>query len=185
MNQLYAAFLVLCLTGCAALLPSKQETVESPWDSFDSAKSAFDLVHPGQTTIYDLHGMQINPNKTPNIKRMNYLEVAQFFMPAQSITKEDLPAELSACLAARDDCFAYRMTPTISISQRDGWILLDILGFQKKTSTTGWRFDAIVVVNSDMVVYKVWSGEPVINTEKKETTPLGPFQSIPLNKIIG
>ena len=176
--------LLLLLTGCAALLPSQRETVESPWNSFDSAKAAFDEVRPGHTLLGDLHGMKLNPHKTPNIRRMNYLEVAQYFMPTQSITKDDLPAELQHCLSARDECFAYRMTPSNSKAQRNGWVLLDVLGFQKKTNTTGWRFDAVFVVNKDLVVYKVWSGEPVINREKKETTPLGPLQSIPLDRVL-
>ena len=182
-NPLYA-ILLLTLTGCAVLLPSQKETVESPWNSFDAAKAAFDEVRPGHTMLPDLHQMKLNPHKAPNIRRMNYLEVAQYFMPTQSITKDDLPAELRDCLYARDNCFAYRMTPANSRSQRNGWVLLDILGFQKKTTTTGWRFDAVFVVNEDLVVYKVWSGEPVINRQKKETTPLGPLQSVPLDKLV-
>ena len=52
----------------------------------------------------------------------------------------------------------------------------DLLGFKRKTIETGWRFDALIVLNNGVAVYKIWSGTPIMDSEKSRNNPLGPLQ---------
>ena len=43
---------------------------------------------------------------------------------------------------------------------------------------TIWRFTALIVIEDDVLQYKIWSGTPKIAEQKVETKPLGPLQEI-------
>ena len=62
--------------------------------------------------------------------------------------------------------------------KRYGNLPLDILGFQKKTRVTGWKFSALLIVQNDIVTYKLASGEPNVDRVEKKIKPLGPFQDM-------
>lgn len=170
----------LVLSGCSskALLPKHENKTESPWGNFQEAKAAFDKVIPNQTTLLELKSLGFDPEKTPNINRITYLEVIQHFMPNQSIRPEDLDPSVRACLEARKDCFAYEIEPGILESERYGNVALDVLNFDRKTKRYGWKFIALIVVKEELVVYKLWGGQPNVLTYERQRNPLGPFQNL-------
>ena len=44
--------------------------------------------------------------------------------------------------------------------QRLGNSSLDVAGFKKEILQEGWTFQAVFIIHDDIIVYKLWSGEP-------------------------
>ncbi len=169
--------LVLCLTsGCGGMLPVAKTTDESRWESFDQVKASFDLIVPFATTKNDLQQLGFDPYQTANIQILNYLAIIAKFMPNTNITKADLPPGLQGCVEATDSCIAYELKTQNLKSQRQGNLFLDLLRFKRQAHQTGWRFTAFIVLVEDLVVYKLWDGQPRIEGEVYKKNPLGPLQ---------
>lgn len=174
-SALVLIFSFFFLYGCASLLPSSKESVKSPWKSFDEVRSSYDKIIPGKTTCEELKDLGFATEASPNVKNLNYLDVAKAVQP---IRKEELDAGLAACLDARDECRAYDLELTNLNRKRNGNFWLDLLNFKRKTRETGWRFRALIVVVRDVTTYKVWSGEPRIDLSRESKNPLGPLQDV-------
>ncbi len=169
--------LVLSLnSGCSGMLPVAKTTDESRWDSFDQVKASFDLIVPFATTKNDLQKLGFDPYQTANIQILNYLAIIAKFMPNTNITKADLPPGLQGCVEATDSCIAYELKTQNLKSQREGNLFLDLLRFKRQAHQTGWRFSAFIVLVNDLVVYKLWDGQPRIQGEVYKKNPLGPLQ---------
>ena len=168
------------LTACSnkSLLPSVTASTESPWKSFSQAKASFDQISPNVTTLSELSALGFDPFRTPNITRLTYLEVIQHFMPNQSMQIEDLDIELQHCIQARKNCYALKVKPAFNHQERYGNVMADVFRFRRKTRTTGWKFDALIILNGNKVVYKIWGGEPNVLILEDKKTPLGPLQGI-------
>ncbi|MGH8459615.1 MAG: hypothetical protein ACRES4_00255 [Nevskiales bacterium] len=168
---------LLSLGACGGVLPSKQSTAPSPWQSFDQAMASYDQIVPGETRTQDLEQMGVDPLRTPNVRRLNYLELIEVFMPHVSVQRSDLDPALRVCLEVREACYAYEVQPGTTRHRRHGNTALDILGFRRETTVSGWQFSSLIVINDDTVVYKLWSGAPNIQREESERKPLGPLQN--------
>jgi hypothetical protein len=167
-------FLALLLqVGCASLLPSGRSVVESPWLEYADAKKAFDTITIGKSTVDDLKELGFDVKSSPNIKVLNYLDIAA---SVQAIPMQELDPGLQACLRARSDCRAYVFEPKRTYSKRIGNFWLDIMNFRRKTNETGWRFKALIVFVNHHVAYKLSSGEPQIDQMEDRVNPLGPIQ---------
>ena len=178
---LVAALLALVLLpSCSSLLPSAVQITESQWHSYDQARAAFDAIKPGSTTQAELWQMGFDPFKYPNIKLLNYLDVTRQFLINDSIHLADLDAEIRSCIKARTLCQGYEVALGKSDRERIGNAFLDIFNFRRKTRTTGWQFRGLIVLEKDLVVYKIESGQPVIREFEDKTNPLGPLQDISL-----
>lgn len=179
--------LVFTTTGCKSLFSSSAQRARTPWQNFDEAQIAFDKVVPHKTTVEELKGLGFDPNTTPNIKILTYLDLIQRFIPNSSISIEDLQADVRACIESKDCCHAYEMELDMTDSKRYGNLALDVFGFNRKTKTTGWRFKALVIVKDDVVAYKIRSGEPNVDRLERRTKPLGPLQELDniVTKVIG
>jgi len=172
-----AAFVLLA--GCSSLLPSGKAMAVSPWQEYADAKKSFDSITIGKTTVDDLKELGFDVKASPNLKVLNYLDIAA---QVQSIPMQELDPGLQACLRARADCRAYVFEPKRTYSQRIGNFWLDILNFRRKTHETGWQFKALIVFVNHLVAYKLSSGEPQIDQYQEQVNPLGPVQ-IPVNLI--
>jgi len=170
--------LVLLTVGCRALHSSGSKSVQSPWKTFEEAQAAFDRITPGKTTTNELECLGFGPFSNPNVRILTYLDVMTRFLPNISIRKEDLPNPLCGCLNAKDLCGAYEMDLTVTKTKRYGNLFLDIFAFNRKTRETGWNFRALIVIERDLVVYKLWSGEPNLENYETKRKPLGPFQEL-------
>lgn len=180
-----AVFVAACgvaagLSGCGSMgvLPRNAEITESPFKTYKSAEEAYSQIKPFSTTIDELKQRGMNPYATPNVRVMNYLELLPKFMPQQSITKDDLDPAVRSCLSARERCQGWIAEPSRVSRDRTSNVALDVLGFERETTSTGWKAQMLVLIQDDVVVYKLWAGTPMMNEVKRETKPLGPFQDL-------
>jgi hypothetical protein len=176
---LLVAFLLQ--VGCTALLPSGKSVSESPWQEYADAKKAFDAITVGKTTVEDLKELGFDVKASPNIKILNYLDIAA---QVQAIPMQDLDPGLQACLRARSDCRAYVFEPQRTYSKRVGNFWLDLWNFRRKTHETGWRFKALIIFVNHHVAYKLSSGEPKVDQLKDQVNPLGPLQVPNLTRLL-
>lgn len=177
-------YVVFFCAGCSGLLPSSKLDTKTIWTSYDEAKTSFDAIIPYQTTAEDLNQLGYDPFMTPNITLMTYLDLLHRFLPNDSITKADLDEGIQDCVALKDECKAYEISLKIRHEKRFGNVLLDLLGFRRKTKVTGWEFNAFIVLKRDTVVYKSSGGRPNIDELIDYKKPLGPLQDIEGNSII-
>lgn len=175
-SLLVLTILSLHLAGCGGGLPKSEARQKSPWNTFEEAMAAYDKVILHETNTTELRALGFDPYSTPNVKILSYLDLIQKFMPNNSIQTEDLDDSLRTCLQAREMCLAYEATPQHIHKERVGSLLLDLLRFKRHTIETGWRFNAIIVIENGIAVYKIWSGVPIIDQEKSQQNPLGPLQ---------
>jgi len=167
---------LLILTACGSPLPRTEDITKSPWKGFKQAMSAYDKVILNQTTVEELRQLGFDPYSTPNVKILSYLDILQKFMPTNSVKLEHLPLSVRNCLAKQEACIAYEAHPGVIKRKRVGSVFNDLLGFKRKTIETGWRFDALIVLDNGVAVYKIWSGVPFLDSEKSRKNPLGPLQ---------
>jgi len=170
----------LSLSACASwgILPSTVEKTESPFQSYKSAEDAYAQVKPFVTTTRELKARGVDPYQTPNIRVLNYLDLVPRFLPQQSMKMEDLDPAVQACLTMRDKCTGWLAEPSTSSKDRTGNVALDVLGFERETTSTGWKASMLLLVQNGVVVYKLWSGTPTILEVKTESSPLGPLQDL-------
>ncbi len=170
----------VALTSCASwgVLPSTVETTQTPFQTYVSAEDAFNQVKPFVTTARELKVRGFDPYTTPNIKVLNYLDLVPRFLPQQSMKSDDLDPAVQACLTARERCAGWLAEPSISSKDRTGNVALDVLGFERETTSTGWKASMLLLVQDGVVVYKLWSGTPSILEVKTEKKPLGPLQDL-------
>lgn len=168
--------IALILNGCGSLLPSTKQVKRSPGDNFDDVKTAFDKVTPYKTTKEELKALGFDPFATPNIKILTYLDVMNRFLPNPSIRKEDLDTGIQRCIEVKASCHALEIRPGIITSNRYGNVLLDLFNFRRKTKEAGWTFEGLLVLVNDVVVYKLWGGDPCIDSTIDKKNPLGPLQ---------
>jgi hypothetical protein len=172
---------VLNMMGCSNLLPTVEQTTESKWKNYEETKQSFDKITPGKTTSGELKELGFDPFVNPNIKLLNYLDITRIFIPNESIRMADLHPDIRICLKAKIACRGYEISPKITHSERYGNVVLDIFNFRRKTRTTGWRFQGLIILNGELVVYKLESGEPKILELEDRENPLGPLQDISVN----
>ncbi|NBV54313.1 MAG: hypothetical protein EBR79_01205 [Proteobacteria bacterium] len=177
--KLAAVFgVALMVAGCAgtSILPNTQSRSQDKWASYEEARAAFERVALNQTSRTQVDNLGFAAKDTPNIKVLNYVEVASLFSAA--FKPEDLPAGVKSCVKAGEGCFAYVVKAQNIRADRVGSVGADLFGFRKQIRTHGWEFQATLVLVNDVVVYKLWSGTPEVNTFEKQTTPLGPMQNL-------
>jgi hypothetical protein len=178
-SQKFLCILIIAVftAGCGSLLPSAKRTTRSPWHSFADAKVSFDKIIPFQTTAEEMRTLGFDPFSTPNIKILTYVDIMNLFLPNPSINMEDLDEGIRSCIKAKSTCTAYEFDPQNLRSERHGNVLLDLFNFRRKTIESGWRFEALIVLVNDTVVYKIWGGTPSIDEHTDRKNPLGPLQN--------
>jgi hypothetical protein len=166
----------LLLSGCNGLLPESTKLKKSPWTSFAEARSAYDKITPLRSTVADLESLGFDPYKTPNITILSYLDLIERFMPHPTITAGDLDPSVRRCIESRDGCGGYEVKPNSIHTERTGNFISDMFNFRRTTHRSGWSFQALIVLQDDLVVYKIWRGTPIIQEEEHQRNPLGPLQ---------
>ena len=149
---------------------------EAPWPSFAASKAVFDRVVPYQTTSEDLRGLIIDPAITPSPQILTCPDIVSLFMPNSSFSLKDMDRGLRDCVADSSKCLAYQFRLERMEARRQGNFILDVLSFVRRTHQTGWRFNALVVIVDDVVVYKLCGGTPRVDEHLYRRNPLGPLQ---------
>ena len=177
-SRIAIAVLACLLAGCSSLLPKSKEITASPWQTYQDAEETFDKIIPGQTTIADLRAMKLDPSSNPNIAILNYADVMRKFMLNQSFSINDLDVGVRECVTAKVGCKGLEINQNSVRKQRTGNVFLDVLGFYRETHTAGWKFNGLILLRDGLVVYKLTSGQPAIQTTEENQNPLGPVQAI-------
>jgi hypothetical protein len=120
----------------------------------------------------------LDPSKHSSITLLTHADVVRRFVPASVLTKDNLDPGVVACLEARDACRGIEVTASRIARNREGNFFLDFFAFKQRTETTGWRFNAVVLLLNDVVVYRNWGGQPVVDETDVRTNPLGPLQNM-------
>jgi len=170
--------LALLQAGCSSMFTSGRNTVKSQWATFDATKAAFDQIEPGNTSKDDLACLGFDPYLNSNVRILTYLDIMNRFLPNNSLRMEDLPMPVQHCLAAQEKALAYEMETSDQKNKRYGNLFLDVFAFNRKTHETGWNFKALILINEDKVVYKLWSGQPMVERYEQKKKPLGPLQEL-------
>lgn len=169
--------LALLLTGCATWLPESR-TDTTPFKSYDEARAALEALVPMQSDRAALVENGFFPGKHPNTTLLTHADVVRRFVPSAILRREDLDPGVLYCLESRDACHGLEIVGAKIARERKGSFWADFLNFQRRTETTGWRFTALVLLVNDTVVYRSWSGQPMIDEKEVTRNPLGPFQDI-------
>lgn len=164
-------------SGCSSMLPSGEEVVKSPWASFDEAKASFDQITPNESMVEGLTQLGFDPYKTPNIKILNHLDVRGLFNYEPGFDGNYHPGVIG-CMNAKEACQAYDAQISNIQKKRVGNFLLDLMVVKRVEHKTGWKFRALILLVDDQVIYKLWSGSPMLDETSRKTNPLGPFQEI-------
>lgn len=163
--------------GCSSLLPHSQTQV-SEFKSFDQARAAIEGLAPAVSTIETLKSIGIDPATSPNTVLLTHADVVRRFVPSGVIERRDLDPGIVQCLEARDTCRGLDVTASHLTSERQGSFLADFFNFVRRTELTGWRFNAVVLLVDNVVVYRTWGGQPSIHETDVRKNPLGPLQDI-------
>jgi len=175
-HGLLIAAVVTAVAGCSALLPRSEALTISPWQSFEEAQRTFDQIIPYKTTAADLKRLKLEPESNPNITILNYSDVLRRFIPSPSIDAASLDVGVRECLRAATHCRGYEVDHRVLKRHRSGNFWADIFNFRRKTDIAGWRFNAVVLIIDDVVVYKLTGGQPGIHEYEVSNNPLGPLQ---------
>jgi hypothetical protein len=165
---------LLLAAGCANLLPHSHSEVRATWESFDQARAAIESLKPHQTTAAHLREQGIDPFTNPNVELLNYSDILRRFPVPATVTRID--PGLRECLEAGKSCVGYSIELRKADRERVGPFLLDVLSFRRETRSTGWTFNALVLLVDGQVVYSLYGGKPVIFEYEKTVEPLGPLQ---------
>ena len=166
----------LSLGGCSSLLPKGETETEGPWQTFWEAQQTFDKIIPHQTTIDDLKQLNLEPSSNPNVTILNYSDVLRRFIPSPSINAHDLDPGVLECIAAKTACKGYEIDQRVMKRKRYGNFWADVFNFERKVDIAGWRFNGVILIKDNMVVYKLTGGQPSIREHEENKNPLGPFQ---------
>lgn len=152
--------------------------MSGPWRTFDEAKAAIERIEPNRTTTADLRASGIDPYESPNVQLLSYSDILLRFPMGVSIANGPMDRGLHECLEAGKSCTGYSTNIREVKRDRTGPFWLDALGFKQVVDTTGWQFNALILVVGDRVVYTLYSGQPQIREHEETRHPLGPIQNI-------
>jgi hypothetical protein len=178
------AMAALCLgcaalcAGCTGLLPTGSAQASLPWKDYDAAVQALQAVVPRRSTRLDLHRQGIDPRTNPSVLILNYTDLLQRLPAATGVPPEKLDKSIADCLLAGTRCSGYQISVRQVQSRHVGNFWLDMLNFRRDVVTTGWSFNALIILVDDVVVFALSSGQPKIEDEQISRNPLGPLQGL-------
>ena len=166
----------LFLSACSSLLPKGEVVTIGPWPNFQAVQDEFDRIVPNKTTVSDLKKMGLEPTVNPNITILNYSDILRRFIPSPSINAQDLDEGVGDCISAKIECIGFEINQNVTKRVRYGNFWADFLNFRRKVDVRGWRFDGVILIKNDVVIYKLSGGEPQIHQFEEDKNPLGPLQ---------
>lgn len=131
-----------------------------------------------QSKVAALTQLGIDPVRQPNTVILTHADIVRRFVPSGLLKREDLDPGVLACLEARDACRGWDLTAARIVKARTGNFIADFTNFSRRSETTGWRFNALILLVNDVVVYRAWGGQPNVREVVINTNPLGPLQEL-------
>jgi len=173
----------LMLIGCEGVGDSmsrtENESSTTIWQSFEHVQHDFASIKIGETKAEDLEKFGFGP-RSQNILKINYLKLRSYFIgDQQAMTDESLPEAVKKCVGKKDACYGLvvRAQKLHKLGLED---LSDRMTQAKKiTQQTGWKFEGVVVVEDEVVVYaKPTKEEPNLYTLTKGKDPQSVIEKI-------
>lgn len=176
-SRLFSAIICLALCGCSGLLP-KSRTESPTFQSFDEARQAIQAIVPMHSNLASLREMHMDPDHQPNTVILAYADIIKRVINGSVLSKTDLDPGLLTCINAHDACQGWELNIAQIHKERLGGFWSDFFNFRRHAVTTGWRFNALILIVDDVVVYRAWGGQPEIHEVDIQQNPLGPLQEI-------
>jgi len=171
------ALCCVVLTGCASLLPSTRADDTSRFNSYEEAQAAIEKVVPYRTRAADLASLGLDVEASANVQQLPYPQwVGMLVQPNVPLAQADIG--IRDCLAAEQACRAYVFRIGNQTRERAGNFVMDFLNFRRITHTRGWRFEGVMLLRDDVVLFRNHGGQPKIELVEDRANPLGPLQSI-------
>lgn len=169
--------------GCSTWLPRAQSW-SSSFETFEDARTAIESLEPMKSDVATLRNIGISPTQQPNMLILTQADIMRRFISGIPLKRDDLDPGVRACLEAHDACRGWEFYGSRIVKARTGNFVADFTNFSRRTETTGWRFNALILLINDVVVYRAWGGQPRINEIEVNTNPLGPAQEMGPSIII-
>ena len=163
------------LQGCASLLPTTL-TNSAQFGSFDEARMTIESLVPYKSDVTTLISLGIDPLQQPNTLILTHTDIAKRVIHGNLQTKEDLDTGIQDCLKAGDACRGWEINASRIARVRTGNFFMDFVNFKRTTETSGWRFNATILMVNGLVVHRTWGGQPSVRVVEVRRNPLGPLQ---------
>ena len=162
------------------MLPSSREVTASGsgWQKYADAEATFEKIVPGKTTVDELKALNLDPSTNPSVAKLQTWQVRDRFIPNTLVTLDDLDQGVRECIQAREACKAYEVNYISTQTRRIGNAALDVLKMERHTQTAGFRFNGLILVKDNVVVYTLTAGQPRIQQVEEKQDLLGPVQAL-------
>lgn len=167
----------LVASACTSLLP-RSRNESSTFERFEDAQRALETLVPMKSSRAALAELGLDAEKLPNTAILTQSDVLRRFLPSNILRMQDLDPRVTSCIEAKEGCRGLEFNLARISRKRTGGFFADFTNFRRRTETTGWRFRGIVLLVNDVVVYRAWGGQPLINELDVINNPLGPLQDI-------
>jgi hypothetical protein len=162
--------------GCAQLLPTSSSDASASFATYEAAQAAFERIVPYKTTASELRQIGFDTRQTINVRVIPYPDLVGRLAPNSGIPLAELDPGIRDCIVARVSCVAYEFHIARETRVREGSFVLDFLNFKRTTVIKGWKFDALIAVRDDLVLFRNGGGEPHADRTEQQINPLGPLQ---------
>jgi hypothetical protein len=163
------------LQGCASLLPSTT-TNAAQFGSFEEARMTIESLVPYQSDVTTLAPLGIDPMQQPNTLILTHSDIAKRVINGNLQTRDDLDKGIQDCLRAGDACRGWEIKASRIARVRTGSFFMDFVNLKRTTETSGWRFNATILMVNGLVVHRTWGGQPAVQEVEVRRNPLGPLQ---------
>jgi hypothetical protein len=167
---------VLLAAGCTSMLPRGSSDTPAPFDSYADAQAAAERIVPFQTRPTQLPSLGFDPLQGKNVTLIPYPDILARLAPYSGVPIEQLDPGIRECISIGTACRGYVFRFEREKRQREGNFLADFFNVQRVTHVTGWRFEALVVVGDDTVLFRNTAGEAGVERVDRQKNPLGPLQ---------
>ena len=164
------------LSGCTALLPRGSSSTGAAFRSFDEARVAAERIVALKTQTSELGPLGFDIRDGLNVTLVSYPEIVVRLTPHPGVPISKLDAGIRQCIDIQMACRGYVFRFDREDRRREGNFWLDFFNVSRTTHLTGWRFEALIVVSDDTVLFRNYSGQARTEKTETQTNPLGPFQ---------
>lgn len=166
----------VALSACTSLLPRGSTATSSRFASFEEARIAAEQIRPLTTRVQELGPLGFDIRDGLNVTLVSYPEIVVRLTPHPGVPISLLDAGTRQCIDIQAACRGYLFRFEREDRKREGNFFLDFFNVKRTTHLTGWRFEALIVVSNDTVLFRNYSGQARIERFDRQTNPLGPFQ---------
>jgi hypothetical protein len=167
---------VALVSACTSLLPRASSSTGVGFENFEEARVAAERIIPLKTRTEALNTMGFDVRNGLNVTLVSYPEIVVRLTPHPSVPISTLDPGIRQCIDIQTACRGYLFRFEKEDRKREGNFWLDFFNVSRTTNVTGWRFEALIVVSDDLVLFRNYSGQARIEKVEKQTNPLGPLQ---------